>query len=188
MLARVAPSFARSCIATKFGMVMAASTPRIATTIISSISVKPRCVFTVSSLMPVAARNPCGWTRSATRSSVSTGRAVPDTGRLNPITLRNTVPACPVPARTRRCARSPRLPIRTTLHVLHEAARAPCNPQSSRHPRGGLVHLPFAGLVEPGARLLHAVGDQLAVEGGGVDPQDVAGLLLLPARRVQHLE
>src|SRR5215831_12723346 len=38
------------------------------------------------------------------------------------------------------------------------------------------------------ARLLDAVGDQLAVERRGVDAQHLAGLFLLPARRVQHLE
>src|SRR5437867_5899247 len=43
------------------------------------------------------------------------------------------------------------------------------------------VHQPRAGPLDP-------VGDQLAVEGRGVDAEDLAGALLLPAGVVQHLE
>ena len=41
MLALVEPSFARFCIAMKFGIAIAARMPMMATTIISSMSVKP---------------------------------------------------------------------------------------------------------------------------------------------------
>src|SRR5437870_13874275 len=41
MFALVLPSFARSCIAMKFGIAIAARIPMITTTIISSIRVKP---------------------------------------------------------------------------------------------------------------------------------------------------
>src|SRR5881394_2728259 len=43
MFALVLPSLARSCIAMKFGIAIAARMPMITTTIISSISVKPFC-------------------------------------------------------------------------------------------------------------------------------------------------
>src|SRR5262245_10928923 len=42
MFARVLPSRARSCMARKFGIAIAARMPMITTTIISSIRVKPR--------------------------------------------------------------------------------------------------------------------------------------------------
>src|SRR6059036_2259638 len=54
---------------------------------------------------------------------------------------------------------------------------------------GGLIRLGVGHVLRPpGPRLLDAVGDQLAIQRRSVDPQDVAGLLLLPARVVQDLE
>jgi hypothetical protein len=44
MFAFVEPSFARFCMAMKFGIAMAARIPMMTTTIMSSISVKPFCV------------------------------------------------------------------------------------------------------------------------------------------------
>src|SRR5262249_36698493 len=47
MLALVLPSFARSCIAMKFGIAIAARMPMITTTIISSMRVKPFCILDI---------------------------------------------------------------------------------------------------------------------------------------------
>ena len=63
MFALTLPSFARSCIAMKFGIAIAARIPMITTTIISSISVKPfwvsRHVTACSGLNRTTGRQPC---------------------------------------------------------------------------------------------------------------------------------
>src|SRR5262245_49695109 len=66
MLALVLPSFARFCIAMKFGIAIAARMPMITTTIISSMRVKPFCDLSIaiSSHLSHSDRRSASWTRT----------------------------------------------------------------------------------------------------------------------------
>src|SRR5439155_11715396 len=196
MLALVLPSLARSRIAMKLGIAMAARMPMITTTIISSTSVKPLCVFTITSFaMPglqyavtVDAFLPPEMTwstghaaaRATTQPTVEPGpRRRSPRIRLVPGPSRWSAAAPPV---------HPSVASREPPGDLQQHPTGACRSHSSRHTRRRLVRLPLAHIVEPSARPLHPVCDELAVERRGIDAQDVARLLLLPPRRVQHLQ
>src|SRR5213594_4767039 len=74
MLALVLPSFARSCIAMKFGIAIAARMPMITTTIISSISVKPFCDLLMMRSPPAAAGTPGDASAPSVTFRLLTGR------------------------------------------------------------------------------------------------------------------
>src|SRR6266498_5406077 len=150
MLAFVLPSFARTCMAMKLGMAIAARMPMITTTIISSMSVNPFCACT------------CDFMSSSRVQGLE---------------------KCPLQHGHRLRCQSCNPDAVVTL-----ASRDP--PRSRRVLVALVDRIVVLGIatrtVLPG--LLEAVTDELAVQRRGVDAQELARALLLPAREVQDLE